>query len=205
MPAFVDLTGKVFGRWKVSYRKGISMSNRITWWCVCSCGTEREVVGANLVRGLSKSCGCLNLELCVQRATTHGMSDSSEFRIWQLMIDRCHNPKSTSFHNYGERGIEVCSRWRESFSAFYEDMGPRPEDFSVERKDNNGGYTPSNCVWIPKGEQAKNKRTNRRLVAFGRTQLLVEWARELGVSASLLHYHLKNQSLESYMTTRKAA
>lgn len=79
--------------------------------------------------------------------------------VWSDMKRRCHNPRHHAYKNYGGRGIYVCSRWRESLSAFLEDMGPRPSrEHSIDRVDNDNGYSPENCVWATRQEQNLNKR-----------------------------------------------
>lgn len=86
-----------------------------------------------------------------------------EFNVWCKMRDRCQNPRSGDFKNYGGRGITVCARWRDDFAAFLSDMGPRPSAaHSIERKDNEAGYSPANCVWATKDVQAKNRRPRVR-------------------------------------------
>src|SRR5690606_2729008 len=85
------------------------------------------------------------------------LSKTKTYGIWRTMLSRCRNPKCKEFKYYGERGVKVCKKW-ESFESFFSDMGECPKGFSIERKNVNGNYTPSNCLWIPKSEQSKNRR-----------------------------------------------
>lgn len=106
------------------------------------------------------------------------------------MISRCHNPKATGYENYGGRGVVVCSRWRESFWNFYEDMGDRPEGTTLDRIDVDGNYEPTNCRWADLETQSNNKSDNIVLVADGREQTLSQWARELGILPNTIQYRL---------------
>jgi hypothetical protein len=122
------------------------------------------------------------------------MMRSPEYVSWSRMRQSCSNPKTKNFHRYGGRGISVCKRWEKSFDAFLKDMGRRPSLFhSIDRKNNNKGYTPSNCKWATKKEQARNRSTNR--VVGGKT--IVEWAEKNHMLPSTLASRLnKNMSLQ---------
>lgn len=147
-----DLNGQVFGRLKVI---GFSKIKDGAWWfCQCECGAKAEVRSYSLVSGNTKSCGCLNRDII----TKHGKSISPENRAWINMKDRCYNPKCISFPNYFSKGITVCDRWLESFENFYEDMGERPsKKHSLDRIDNDKGYSPDNCRWADKSTQKRNQ------------------------------------------------
>ncbi len=118
-------------------------------------------------------------------ATTHGHTvnyrKSREYRSWQMMKHRCHNPRYTQFRDYGGRGIAVCPRWRDSFEDFLADMGPRPVGTSIDRIDKNGNYEPSNCRWATEQEQKRNTRRNVLMTFNGKTQCLTDWAAESGI------------------------
>jgi hypothetical protein len=117
--------------------------------------------------------------------TKHQMSSTPLYHVWDAMIQRCYNKNSPAYFNYGGRGIRVSRSWQ-SFGAFYADMGDRPEGMTLDRINNNRGYSKRNCRWASRVEQARNKSNNRYITARGQTKLLVEWAEELGVPASTL-------------------
>lgn len=162
---FIDMTGKVFGRWRVIDRaesSGVSTGAR--WNCVCECGNTKSVSGALLRQGESKSCGCLHKErskeTCIERNTTHADSNSKEHMAWKGMMSRCYNKKRSTYKYYGARGIGVHISWKASYTTFLEDMGRAPNstnEWSVGRKDNNLDYSPSNCVWEIWDSQARNR------------------------------------------------
>lgn len=128
-------------------------------------------------------------------------SASPEYQAFSDMLNRCYRPKTNSYKTHGARGIRVCRRWRyskhggegtkiEAFLRFMEDMGPRPEDMTLERKDVLGNYTPENCCWATMKRQANNRRNTLLVTIHGVTKLLSEWAEHSGVSGALIRHRL---------------
>jgi hypothetical protein len=150
--------------------------------CRCLCGTVRTIPVHTLKRGDSNHCGCMMGQITATRNTTHGMSYTPEHRCWAKLKERCLNPNGKDWPNYGGRGITVCERWRESFEAFYADMGPRPEGHSIDRIDHDGNYEPDNCRWATDREQAQNKRVTRFVLLNGEEVALREACRRLGLA-----------------------
>jgi hypothetical protein len=196
---YIDLTGQKFGRLSVvGYEKSDNRGNSL-WKCVCECGQEKTIIGYNLKNMLSKSCGCLAKENISEiRITKHGKSKSKEFNIWNKMIQRCTNPNNPSYKDYGGRGIVVCDRWME-FIVFMEDMGDRPSaTHSLDREDNERGYSPDNCRWATKKEQSNNRRNNRFITAFGETKTIANWVRDKRclISHQLLTFRIVKRGWE---------
>ena len=132
----IDLTGKTFGRLTVIERAKMRPGAEAHWRCSCSCGASKVIAGHALRSGKTRSCGCFNKEWARKRFTTHGLRKSRVYSIWAAVLTRCTNPKAINYPIYGGRGITVCPEW-ESFENFFEDMGHPPDDFSIERRNNN--------------------------------------------------------------------
>lgn len=110
----------------------------------------------------------------------------AEYRAWRNMRQRCLNPRVPNYHRYGGRGIKICQEWS-SFDRFIEDMGLKPSpDRSIERRDNNGNYEPSNCYWASRDDQENNKERSVKIAYKGKTKTLTQWARELGLNYELV-------------------
>ena len=161
----IDLTGQKFGRLVVvGDSEKRSARGHVLWSCHCDCGNDVVVRADNLLKGGTKSCGCYQKEMGILhgKVIKHGHSAkatrSRTYVTWQTMKARCLNEKSTSYKNYGGRGITVCDRWLHSFENFLEDMGVRPDDTSIDRINNDGNYEKGNCRWATAKEQAYNRR-----------------------------------------------
>lgn len=123
----------------------------------------------------------------MKKTERHGMTESAEYRIWCGVKRRCFNKNDASFRFYGARGITICDRWRDSFVAFYEDMGPRPSSkHSIDRIDSNGNYEPGNCRWATSSEQSRNMRSNRRVAVNGEFVCTVDAAKMLGLQRATI-------------------
>lgn len=174
-----DRSGERFGRLVVQRKVG-SHGWGTRWLCMCDCGRETLVIGGNLDKGNSTSCGCSRV--------AHGASKSDVYAIWKAMRQRCQNPKAAGFENYGGRGIKVFPAWDEDFEVFAAYVGPRPsKGHTIDRIDNAEDYKPGNVKWATWQEQHANKRTTTNLFAFGKTQPLSRWAEEYGVNLRTLH------------------
>jgi hypothetical protein len=181
----IDLTGQQFGRLTVINRHGTQCGS-VTWFCKCSCGGEKVAAGHNLRSGDTTSCGCVHKEVMSIRLTTHGMKGTRIYSIWESMKKRCRTPSSSSYANYGGRGIDYDARW-EFFENFYADMGDPPSTtHTLDRRENDLGYSKDNCQWATRVEQNLNKRNNVQIEFNGITKPLTAWARELDINPSTL-------------------
>lgn len=195
MGKLIDLTGQRFGRLTV-IEKSPSRRGDKTWWsCKCDCGSTLEVWSVYLRNGTTKSCGCLNREMCSARLKAYrkrngadGRSKTRLHSIWAGMKERCLSPGSHAYALYGGRGITVCDEWRNSFDAFRDWALTHgySEDLSIDRIDVDGDYCPENCRWADAITQSNNTRCNHMLTYSGRTMSVSRWAVEIGISRGTL-------------------
>lgn len=165
----------------------------VVWRCVCDCGASTDVSSHRLRVGKTRSCGCLWLEKSREAHLIHGMARkgmvSREWRIWSGMMKRCYNKNFIFYNRYGGRGIRVCKRWHVS-ENFLKDMGLCPKAKSIERKDNNKGYSPSNCRWATSAEQARNRSSTRMIKFQGKRMCAADWADSVGLSRETVRMRL---------------
>lgn len=166
MPKPVDRTGRQYGFLTAiePTQKTLSSGRKMPAWRLrCACGNEVVAMSVNLDKGKHTSCGCQRLAWVKER---HPDPDTRkpEYRVYRQMIDRCYLFTAPNYRWYGARGIEVASRWtngeggKTGFQCFMEDMGPRPDGLTLERKNPLLNYGPDNCKWATWQEQATNKR-----------------------------------------------
>ena len=187
-----ELEGRIFGRYKVEsvshFKYGVYYYN-----CTCSCGNRKVVSGLSLVKGVSKSCGCLSRELSKERNITHGMTNARLYKIYLKMKSRCY--KKTDYHYkwYGARGITICDKWLQDFNAFSEWalQNGYNDSLSIDRIDNNKNYEPNNCRWVDCKTQCRNRRSNVLFTYRGETKTLVEWSEIKGISYDKLQQRYK--------------
>jgi hypothetical protein len=194
MPRLIDLTGQRFGRLLVVRRAPSrpTHTGRVTWLCDCDCGRTATVRGTNMRAGITRSCGCLRVDVAREQELTHGEAGvrrpgnsrhkrSREYSSWCAMRARCYIPSASHFEHYGGRGITVCDRWRNSYEAFLADMGRCPPGHSLDRVDVNGRYEPGNVRWADVTQQNNNARSNHRLEFRGETKTAAQWERARGL------------------------
>lgn len=185
-----DLTGRVFSRLTVIRFVEVNARGESRWLCRCECGNKTTVSGCQLTqkKNATRSCGCLQKEVASKnsigntRSVKHGLRFTVEYKAWQSMISRCYRENDASYNRYGERGIRVCDKWRNSAAAFIKDMGSKPgPNYSLERKDSNKDYSPDNCKWATSKQQAQNRHGNRVINVFGENMVVTEAARKFGI------------------------
>lgn len=190
----LNICGERYGR-LVAIKRVSSRKQSTFWLFKCDCGAQKEISLTSVRRGHSKSCGCLNIDSLQGRAV-HGMRKLSSYTVWQSMKERCYNKNYKSYMHYGGRGISVCDRWRNSFVNFFEDMGDRPNDKSLDRIDNDGNYEPSNCRWTSKKVQRQNQRGIKLYPFENELLTIAEIARRSGVTYENLFYRISQRKCD---------
>ena len=203
-----DLTGKRFGRLLVLFQ-GERVNGRIGWVCRCDCGTIKTV-GENLLsRGLAKSCGCLRKEVSRRKSTKHSLCGTKLYHVYCNMKKRCYDPKSDHYKWYGAENKTICDEWMgengfKHFSDWAFENGYE-EDLTIDRIDNNKGYSPDNCRWVTMKKNCQNKRNNHLITVDGVTMTISEWSDAKGLSKTLISTRINQLGWdeEKAVTTRK--
>lgn len=183
----IDLTGQTFSRWTVISEEGRNKDGDIKWLCKCECGTSRSVSSKGLRKGTSKSCGCLKQELTIKHGHASNGKETRLYRIWHGMKDRCLNPNSKDYQNYGGRGITIHPTWLDynNFLNWSLNNGYR-NDLQIDREDVNGNYSPNNCRFVTSKVNANNRRSNTLITINNQTKTLAEWSDISGVSSATI-------------------
>lgn len=207
------MIGRAFSRLTVAGSAGRDRKRNLLWRCVCHCGGETVTAGYRLRSGETRSCGCLQREKVAERNQSHGRSKTRLYSIWCNMRARCENGRHPQYHDYGGRGIAVCEQWR-TFEPFadWAFANGYTDDLTIDRVDNDYGYSPGNCRWATRLEQSRNKRarhdqklTDDQVEAIrSDTRIQAHIAAEYGVRQQHIA-RIKNGTRRSFPTERTSS
>jgi len=194
------MIGQKFNRLLIESEAKRSKWNDRRFNCICDCGNTTVVSYGHLKRGTTQSCGCLQKEKAKSINTKHGLAVRKQkhplYSIWTAMRARCNNKNHKDYPQYGGRGITVCKEW-DSFQQFIEDMGERPKNYSIDRINNEKGYSRDNCKWSSSKDQQNNKRSNIKIRYYNEIISETELAKRTGIARSTLQYWRKNGILQT--------
>lgn len=184
---FKDITGQKFGKLTALYRLHNYHKNGTYWLCICECGNLPDVNNANLVSKNTSSCGC------TKGNYKHKKTDHRLFWIFHDMKQRCYNQNSKAYKDYGGRGIAICKEWLYNFENFYNwamEHGYN-DNLTIDRINVNGNYEPSNCRWVDRKTQQRNRRNCKYYNVKGKTHCLKEWCDILNLNYNTVQARLK--------------
>lgn len=189
---YEDLTGRKFGRLTVIKYIETIKRNPI-WLCECECGNTSKVTTDHLKSGHTKSCGCLNRERIKNLNYKNGLAGTRLHRAYLNMYNRCYRKSIKMYKYYGARGVTVCDEWlgENGFVNFAEwsMSNGYADNLTLDRIDNDKGYSPSNCRWVTRYAQANNKRNNVFVMVNGEVDTVGNMARKHNIDYwNLLHY-----------------
>lgn len=177
-----NIVGRRFGRLLVIRQSDTKKAPSIQKYvCLCDCGRAKDIAATSLVRGASKSCGCLHRDVVSKHGHSAGGTGSPTYQSWVAMVARCTSPTSGGYSYYGGRGVTVCDRWLESFENFLEDMGERPDGKTLDRIDDALVYSKATCRWATRKEQQRNRRNTLFVEIDGETITMKEAAEKFGI------------------------
>lgn len=201
MSKIKNLIGIKYGLLTPIKRMPSNKNGKVIWLCKCECGNETEAIGSSLLSRNTLSCGCIKRELLSKRNIVHGLaktetgSVSKLYTIWLSMKQRCNDSNNSHYKYYGGKGIRVCDEWNNDYQTFHNwaiDNG-YAIGLSIERDKIDENYSPSNCRWIIKALQARNKSTNHFITYKNKTKTLVEWSELCGIKQETLRYRIKKK------------
>ncbi|MCM1437818.1 MAG: hypothetical protein NC131_01210 [Roseburia sp.] len=197
MRSISDITNQRFGRLVAIRCVKKDENHQQFWLCKCDCGNEKIIRRSDLLRKPigTQSCGCLAREIKVKRFTKHGLETSNKrlYKIWDSMKQRT-NPNVVSCRgNYRKNGITVCDEWRNDFPAFYDwaMTNGYSENLTIDRIDNNKGYSPENCRWVDMKVQANNRSNNTLITYKGETKTLAQWCEQYNIKSDTVTHRMK--------------
>lgn len=199
---FVDLSGQRFGRLTVIEHHGKDKYSHNLWLCKCDCGNVKITETNSLLKGGCSSCGCLKREETIMMNTTHNHSNTRLYNIYARMKARCYKESNKDYKHYGGRGIAICKEWLDSFENFYDwsMANGYSDNLTIDRKDVNGNYEPSNCRWVSMKVQGNNKRTNIFYTYENETHTLSEWSEITNVKYITLYHSYRNGTLKNLIS-----
>lgn len=206
-----DLTGQKFEMWTVLEVYGKNKSGGYMWLCQCDCGKIKAIDGRSLRSGTSKSCGCgRSVYGDLYGHGKHNGRNDRLYAVWVGIKDRCLNSNSKFYHRYGGRGITICDEWKDDYPAFkewayshgYNDQAPKGE-CTIDRINNDEGYSPENCRFTTSMEQCNNRSNNHRVEYNGEEHTIAEWCRITGIPKYTLLYRINRYGwdIEKALTT----
>jgi hypothetical protein len=212
MAKYNDLTGKRVGLLLVlsfaGRKKQLGGGSCAFWYCLCDCGNLKRISQSNLITpNHTRSCGCLQKLVAHKQMTTYGFSRTRIGHIRISMINRCYNPKDSSYKHYGGRNIKVCDAWLNNPSSFlvWAEATGYSEALTIDRIDVNGNYEPSNCRWTTMKKQQNNRRNNHFITYKGETKTIATWSDETGIGQATILYRIENNFSEEELFDRPVA
>lgn len=180
--------GERYGRLTIEDYAGLNKRHERLYRCMCDCGNESIVVGSDLKRGNTKSCGCYRKDRARECNTIHGLRNHPLYEVWCKMKARCENPKNPKYRIYGKRGIKVCDAWHD-FKTFFDWAVENGYErgLTIDRIDVNGDYEPDNCRWATIREQNNNKRNTIFILAYGQLRTISEWSDITGIKYTTIY------------------
>jgi hypothetical protein len=203
MSKSIDLIGQSFTKLLVIEKLHNFNTRKYRWLCQCTCGQTTIVDTYYLLNGRTKNCGGKRKNM-----KKHGMTNTKVHHTWRHMLARCSNPKHKHYHRYGGRGIEVCVEWKD-FNQFYADMGDQPLGLTLDRINNDGHYSKSNCRWATQIEQQRNRSDNVNITFQNQTLCISAWAEVTGISKQAIRLRNKkgwslNKIFKEYLASSEA-